>query len=438
MFTSKFIALAIFANSCFAASGSFEALTYNVAGLPEGLSSSEPEANTPFISTRLTPYDLINVQEDFNFHADLYASDNHPFRTATSGGVPVGSGLNTLSNFPFIDFVRTTWDKCFINDGDCLTPKGFTSMRVQLDSNHWLDVYNLHTDAGGETGDLDARASNIAQVLTYMETYSAGMPVLLMGDTNMRYTTINDSAHILLGGFDEDAWVTTWRGSTPPEEDGVPLTCPFPFALDITDQSVLEACEVVDKILLRSAETLTMTPTTFTNENLRFINPDNNDTLSDHYPQHATVSWEDSPSGLLLSDIIGGPHGDFYNDVPAVAGGAKITTLTIAGGARVDSITAEYDSIDSIKHGGTGGTPSSLTLEDGETVVSFFGCQAQHDGDTRVFYLNFTTSEGRGLEAGVQTDDCLTLEAPGKGYAVGFWGRSGDELDRMGVVWGSL
>jgi hypothetical protein len=44
--------------------------------------------------------------KDFNYHATLYANDNHTFRTATSGGVPFGSGLNTLSNFDWLDFTR--------------------------------------------------------------------------------------------------------------------------------------------------------------------------------------------------------------------------------------------------------------------------------------------------------------------------------------------
>ena len=49
-----------------ATTGSFNVLTYNVAGLPEGLSSGHPETNTPLISPRLGAYDIVNVQEDFN------------------------------------------------------------------------------------------------------------------------------------------------------------------------------------------------------------------------------------------------------------------------------------------------------------------------------------------------------------------------------------
>lgn len=71
-------------------------------------------ANTARIGQSLTQYDidLIHVQEDSNYHATLYANDKHPYRTATSGGVPIGSGLNSLSNFPFTDFERVKWDQC--------------------------------------------------------------------------------------------------------------------------------------------------------------------------------------------------------------------------------------------------------------------------------------------------------------------------------------
>src|SRR5687768_7805717 len=65
------------------ADGRFSAVTYNVAGLLELFSSSNPSANTPIISCKLRGYTLVNVQEDFNYHASLYDScDDHPFRSA--------------------------------------------------------------------------------------------------------------------------------------------------------------------------------------------------------------------------------------------------------------------------------------------------------------------------------------------------------------------
>jgi hypothetical protein len=98
--------------------GKFNVITFNVAGLPAILNGNEvpgdKDTNTARMGQLLTQYNisLINVQEDFNFHATLYANDKHPYRTATSGGVPFGSGLNSLSNYEFTAFERVKWATC--------------------------------------------------------------------------------------------------------------------------------------------------------------------------------------------------------------------------------------------------------------------------------------------------------------------------------------
>ena len=103
----------------------------------------------------LRPYDVVNVQEDFNYHSYLYAADTHPYRTATSGGAGIGDGLNTLSNdaYDADDFERDRWNSCQLDSGDCLTPKGFTFMRVRLAEGGYVDFYNLHANAGTSSGD---------------------------------------------------------------------------------------------------------------------------------------------------------------------------------------------------------------------------------------------------------------------------------------------
>lgn len=90
-----------------------------------------------------------DMLKDFNYHAHLYKTDNHPYRTLTSGGAGIGSGLNTLANYPWIDFTRVNWETCSDASGaDCLTPKGFTMIRVRFDEGVYVDFYNLHADAG--------------------------------------------------------------------------------------------------------------------------------------------------------------------------------------------------------------------------------------------------------------------------------------------------
>lgn len=133
--------------------GNFNFLTYNVAGLPAIINNNEVPGdkgtNANLIGTVLATqkYDIVHMQEDFNYHAYIYATDNHPYRTPTSGGVPFGDGLNTVANYDWTGLVRKKWNKCNLNSGDCLTPKGFSFMRMKIQSIE-VDLYNLHADAG--------------------------------------------------------------------------------------------------------------------------------------------------------------------------------------------------------------------------------------------------------------------------------------------------
>jgi len=267
------------------ASGSFSLLTYNVAGLPEGLSSSHPAANTPQIGARLGAYEIVHVQEDFNYHAALYAADQHPYRTPTSGGAGLGDGLNTLSDYPFYDFARVTWNAC--NGSDCLTPKGFTRSRIRLAEGVYVDLYNLHANAGTSDPDLAARRDNIAQLSRFIAANSAGSAVIVMGDTNTRYTRAGDNIRRLgtVNGL-TDAWVEELRDGTPPARRSPPLVC------DPAD--VTNSCEVVDKILYRGSRFIHLTLTSYNDENAHFRDA-GDDPLSDHYPISAQFSWTVDP-----------------------------------------------------------------------------------------------------------------------------------------------
>ena len=181
------LCVAFAARGAAAQSGSFTTLSYNIAGLLEPFSGGNPAVNTPIISCLIRDYDVVQVQEDFNYHAALYDScDNHLFRSPTSGGMGIGSGLNTLSNLAYMDFARVGWSNW--DDADCLTPKGFTLARTRLAEGVYVDVYNLHAQAETTDAALAARRANILQLASYIENNSAGNAVIVMGDTNSRYT----------------------------------------------------------------------------------------------------------------------------------------------------------------------------------------------------------------------------------------------------------
>jgi endonuclease/exonuclease/phosphatase family metal-dependent hydrolase len=264
--------------------GSISVVTYNVSGLPSIVNSAQSErgASTVAIGERLKPYDIINVQEDFNYHHNLYDGDTHEFRTSTSGPAGRGSGLNTLSSHPFTDLDRVKWRSCSLGSGDCLTPKGFTFLRVQLADGVDVDVYNLHADAGDGAGDIQARADNLAQVTEYIQAHSKGNAVLVMGDTNARYTRDGDGiAKFATDNGLTDAWVQLAAAGGKPPALGPALLCP-----DNPDNS----CEVVDKVLYRGSSSLTLTATAYGHEHSAFLS-DAGVPLSDHDPIKVDISW---------------------------------------------------------------------------------------------------------------------------------------------------
>ncbi|KAK4099864.1 hypothetical protein N658DRAFT_452148 [Parathielavia hyrcaniae] len=413
----------------------------NVAGLPAILQGNgvpgDKATNARLIGSKFAQYgyDAIHVQEDFNYHAHLYATDNHPYRTATSGGVPFGDGLNTLSKYDWVAFRRIKWDQCSIGSGDCLTPKGFTFMRLALSGSSdsttavYIDLYNIHTDAGVEAGDIAARQSNINQVAAYIAAWSAGNAVVIFGDANSRYSRTGDTAvrSLLAGGF-TDAWVQLQRGGVVPTAESL---CANP--------STVHTCETVDKILYRSSPLVTLRATAFRYESSRFLQA-NGSVLSDHNPVYADFTWS---AGALLrqSALFGADYGTWFSDVAVLAGKTSATrkpkpaTLTFRGASRLDSVGLALSDGTALTHGGSGGTAASLALGASEYWVEARLCKGEKDGKTRVFYIRAATSAGRSLAAGTATASCATFVAPQGWQIVGFVGQAGDEVDQLAFVY---
>lgn len=415
-----------------AGAGTFSVLTYNVAGLPESLSSASTprDTSTTEIGRRIAPYDIVNVQEDFNYHAYLYATDTHPHRTATSGGAGIGSGLNTVSDHAWDgdDFERVGWNSCQLDSGDCLTPKGFTFMRERLAEGVYVDFYNLHTNAGTNDGDEASRADNLSQLTSFIGTHSAGNAVVVMGDTNTRYTRSADTiAEFASANGLTDAWVKLIRGGTAPAKGSDALVC------DQSGATVPNTCEVVDKVLYRGSKLVTLNATSYANEHAEFLNDDGL-MLSDHDPVTVGFSWSQNPD-FQLGDQFGGPHGDYYQDLPSVPAAARATAVSLRAGSRVDEVGITLGNGTTLAHGGTGGTASSLTLGSGEYVTTAYLCEGKHSNTTRIFYAKFTTNLGNTLAGGTTTSDCVTRTAPTGWQIAGFHGRSGDELDKVGFIY---
>ncbi|KAE9012975.1 hypothetical protein PF005_g9909 [Phytophthora fragariae] len=145
-------------------------------------------------------------------------------------------------------------------------------------------------------------------------------------------------------------------------------------------------------------------------------------------------------AGIELSDVFGGPHGSEFTDEPSASSGQTVSSITVRGADRVDgvSLTISAPTPLSFRHGGNGGSDKTLALADGEFVTSMEAHWGQHNAHTRVFYLKFTTNKGNSVSNGKPTDEQGVVTAPNGYQLSGFFGRDGDEIDRLGAIWTSI
>lgn len=258
-------------------------MSYNVAGLPEGISSSHPKLYTSSISPLLNDFHVVHVQEDFCYHDSLLLYDKHPYRTEPTGCVPDGDGLNAFSEFPISNVTRFPWNDC--TGADCLTPKGFYYSQLTLKDDVKIDFYNIHCNAGSSEQSFAARRKNIAQICDYINQHSAGKAVIVMGDFNSRYTREEDTIRAFLGMGFTDVWIELIRGGDVPAVS--------PDKLNDCETSRTNAnCERVDKFFYRSSSEVEITPLSYRVDDARFYYG-GNDTLqlSDHWPVIAEFNF---------------------------------------------------------------------------------------------------------------------------------------------------
>lgn len=268
-------------------SGEFLALSYNVAGLPEGLSGSNPSVNMPLIAPLLNGYELVLMQETWKtpdpnplaptrvYHEILEAGSEHPFKSV-SAPLPLGTdpsrpsafvsdGLNRFSNFPFGTVVRQPWSTCHTSAADCLALKGFSMARTTFAPGVVVDVYNLHMEAGGDPEDDVARDAGITQLSQFIQANSAGRPLIVGGDFNLHTNTEPDSSQF-----------QRLLSETGLVDVCAALGCPSPGR--------------IDKFLFRSSDRVTLAPQSWGFETDVFVR-DDGESLSDHDALAVPFAW---------------------------------------------------------------------------------------------------------------------------------------------------
>lgn len=267
--------------------GLISLLTYNVAGLPERLSNAKTarKESIKLIGERISGFDIVNVQEDFNYNTSLYANNKHPFRTLHKGKIPFGDGLNTLSKYPILEYRRIPWRNC--TGSDCFTPKGFSYVQIKIAKDTLVDVYNVHANAHNSINTSRARRENLNQLARYIKLHSTGMPLLVFGDFNAHYGFKLDNMHEFLEETGlKDGWVELMKDGKYPEIGQDFVIYPI---LELTDK-----VESIDKILYRSTERLNFVPITYHIEDKLFEDGYGNP-LSDHLAVSMLIKWQIEP-----------------------------------------------------------------------------------------------------------------------------------------------
>lgn len=264
-------------------SGRLHLLTYNVAGLPDIVSSADESRTVSMqqIGRLMGRYDIVNLQEDFNFHEEVCKFNTLRHKTTTKGAALFGDGLNSFSKYPMHSLSRIAWRACA--GMDCLTPKGFSKIRVQIAQSVFVDVYNVHMTSGVTPQAIRARRDNFEQLTAYIATKSIGLPLIVMGDFNAFHAYTDDvvSAFMEENRMD-DTWVLSQNAGTTPVASSHFL---IPDKLHIDD-----AVESLDKVMYRGTDKVQFHPVRYHVEKELFQS-ERNRPLSDHLAVSAELFW---------------------------------------------------------------------------------------------------------------------------------------------------
>ncbi len=310
--------------------GTFTTVSMNVDGLPTDLfgfininEGGPGPDGTRTIGQKMAQYgwDIIGVSEDFNYNDELMESLSADYNAGSyRGGVSWltnnTDGLNLLWK-KSLSVTGESWTKWntqystgFANTGngaDGMINKGFRYYEAEVSDGVYIDIYILHMDADSDQGDIDARHSQLTQLADAIKASDNDNPIIVMGDTNCRYTRedirawfmdpINEDDRFEI----KDAWIEdAWNGKYPNVgEDAL-------MAVDKGGTYEYPQAEIVDKIFYinntDSKVQLTLDSYTVATD---FTNADGT-ALADHWPIIGTFRYtvEQEEGGHIHSYVM--------------------------------------------------------------------------------------------------------------------------------------
>ena len=280
----------------------------NVKLNPEGPQETGTLQMSKLVSQK--GWDFFGVSENFNYNTQLMSEIGGIYNTGTyRGAIPSSvtnvvpylagnkwfdtDGLNLLwrSNISVSDEAWYLWNKRngITEDGaDQLIAKGFRYYTVRIAAGLEVDVYILHMDAETTPADNEAREIQMTQLVDMILASDNKRPIIIMGDTNCRYT--RDNLKGLM--FDRinaderfdihDPWIDFPRRGVMPDLGAGSIMVPGHF--DGTNHEAFQTGEVVDKIFYinNTDASAKLTAKSYLHDT-DFTWPDGSE-ISDHYP----------------------------------------------------------------------------------------------------------------------------------------------------------
>ncbi|MCR4613488.1 MAG: hypothetical protein K5778_05755 [Bacteroidaceae bacterium] len=267
---------------------------FNVHVNPDGRGEQGAKDISKYLMMSNKRYDLLAVQEDFNYNSELVSEFGNTYGQGKwRGEVGLSSILNPPSDTDGLNFFWnknngreasgeswTRYNTSVATEGNQYIKKGFRYYEVTLADGLKVDVYITHMDAG----DGDAVNSRNAQwtqlANAVIQNAFTTRPKIIMGDFNSRYTRENIIANFKnpieeTGNYEfHDVWVDLIRSGSYPS---------------VGDPSLSN--EVVDKMIYLNPTapgSATLTPLSYSRETDYTVGTvygtSDNTALGDHGP----------------------------------------------------------------------------------------------------------------------------------------------------------
>ena len=277
------------ANAEISQTGSLKMIAYNVSGIPvvgdfQGSAFTTTKQRAERIGALLngTGVDFIGTEEDFNGHKYLAEQmTNYPYRSYTSGGLAQGQGLNIFSTHKLYNIDRVKWDCEFgslSGSMDALSNKGFIYALMEIAPGVYINVINVHMDAGYDVLSVKARASNFRQLAQYInERLNDGRALIVQGDFNFKFKRCladDITGNLLAPTGLKDVWAEIYGG-------GIYDTNDPGFAWNVPGDDL-------DRVLYRSGDLMEITPVSKT---APALTGPNGEMYTDHQPMQTEFTY---------------------------------------------------------------------------------------------------------------------------------------------------